>query len=339
VTDDAVRSRKFFSVLRLLVLLLVSAAALRAQDTGNIAGQVRLQNGSFPNDRIQIDLEGRGSLVNRTYCDFEGRFGFNDLLPNSYYVVIEAEGYQPVRQQVVINPRFIQTNVVHVVLRRSEEKPRESPDGLPGSNGNLVDVSDFAKKYPPSVLKEFEAGRKAEERRDSTSAAGHFQEALRLAPDFYPARNNLGTLYMKKGDLEAAEQEFRQVVEQDRNSGQAYFNLGNVLYLTRRYDEAKRILEDGLRREPTSAMGYYLLGSVLVRLDDLKGAEERFRAAREFDPKMPQAPIALATLYLQTGRQREASDMFESFLRQFPKDPMVPKVRDALNKLSHPPSP
>jgi len=325
---------------RLAGLLLLCAAAARAQDLGNIVGQLRLEDASFPDERIQVNLEARGSLVSRTYSDSEGRFGFYDLLPNPYYVVIEADGYQPVRVQAVVNPRFNSTNVVHIILRRNSENPKESPNALPGSNENLVDVSSFAKKYPPGVLKEFEAGRKAGERGDSQEAMKRFQTALELAPDFYPARNNLGALQMKKGDLEAAEREFRQVIEQDRNSGQAYFNLGNILYMTHRYEEAKQVLGDGLRREPTSGMGYYLLGSVLVRLDDLKGAEERFRAAREFDPKMPQAPIALATLYLQTGRQREAAGMFESFLKQFPKDPMVPKVRDALSKISaHAPSP
>jgi predicted Zn-dependent protease len=81
-------------------------------------------------------------------------------------------------------------------------------------------------------------------------------------------------------------------------------------------------------------MGHYLNGSVLVRLGDLRSAEEQLKTARELDPKMPQVTISLATLYLQSGREREAAAMFETFLKEFPKDPLVPKVRVALTKIA-----
>ena len=142
---------------------------------------------------------------------------------------------------------------------------------------------------------------------------------------------------MKKGELEVAEREFRQVIEQDHNNAQAYFNLGNVLYITRRNEEAKQTVEEGLRREPRSAKGHYFMGSVLVRMGELSAGEEQLKKARELDPNMPQVLIALATLYLQTGRESEAIAMFESFLRQFPNDPMAPKVRAAIGKINIPP--
>jgi regulator of sirC expression with transglutaminase-like and TPR domain len=42
---------------------------------------------------------------------------------------------------------------------------------------------------------------------------------------------------------------------------------------------------------------------------------------------------------LQTGKESEAIALFESFLRQFPNDPMAPKVRAAISKINHTPSP
>jgi len=129
------------------------------------------------------------------------------------------------------------------------------------------------------------------------------------------------------------------VLELNANSVQAYFNLGNVLYLTRRNEEARQTLEAGLRFAPSSALGRYLYGSVLARLGELQPAEQELKTARELDPKMPQVPLALATLYLQAGRQSEAVAVFESFLKQFPKDPLVPKVRDALARLKQPAKP
>lgn len=336
-TGDAVRSTAISACLRLLILLL-SSGALRAQDVGNIAGQVRFEDGSFPDKPITITVESHGAIVDSAYLDNEGRFGFYRLLSNHYYVVIEADGYQAVREPVVVDPKIAQTNIVHLVLRASPKKTAgSSPAGPAGANRDLVDVADFAKKFPSVITKEFEAGKKADQKGDAGAAMEHYQRAVRLAPGFYPAHNNLGTLYMKKGDMAAAESEFRQVVSQNHNGAQAYFNLGNILYVTRRDGQAKQTLEEGLRREPGSAMGHYLHGSVLVRLGDFVAAEEELKATCQLDPKMPQAPIALATLYLQTGRDREAAAMFEFFLQQFPGDPLAPKVRASLSKMNQQP--
>jgi Flp pilus assembly protein TadD len=335
------RSRRISYGLRLAVLVLLFNVDLRAQEQqGNIAGQIRLLDGGFPNERVRVTLEGRGSVVDVTYADSEGRFSFHYLLPNAYWVVVDTEGFQPVRLSVSVNPSSMQTNIVHVVLRpKPEEKARGTPDGPPGANPDIVDVTELAKKFPPTVIKEFESGKKAEQHGEMDAAVRHYQAAILQAPDFYPAHNSLGVRALQKGDLKVAEEEFRRVLELNSKSAQACFNLGNVLYLTRRDEEAKAALNAGLHLSPFSALGHYLQGSVLVRLGDLKSAEEQLKTARELDPKMPQVPISLATLYLQTGREHEAAAMFEAFLKQFPNDPMAPKVRAALSKMAQTPSP
>jgi Flp pilus assembly protein TadD len=339
--DDEARPRRVSDSLRLAVFLLLCGGALQAQEQqGNIAGQIRLVDGGFPSDRVRVTLEARGGVADVSYSDSEGRFGFNRLLPNAYWVVIETDGYQPVRLQVVVNPTTMQTNLVHVVLRpKPDEKPRGAPDGPLGTNADIVDVAELKKKFPPGVIKEFEAGKKAEQHGDLETATTHYLAAIREAPDFYPAHNNLGVRHLLKGELKAAEFEFRRVIELNSNGAQAYFNLGNVLYMTKRNEEARQTLEAGLRLSPSNAMGHYLNGSVLARLGDFKAAEEQLKTARTLDPRMPQVTISLATLYLQSGREPEAEAMFEAFLKEFPKDPMVPKVRAALSKMAQSSSP
>jgi len=330
--------RLIFVVCILPLGSLLLCSDLRGQDMGNIVGELRLQDGGFLTERVMVTLEGRGAIINSSYCDDEGHFGFFGLLANPYYVVIQAEGFEPVRLQVVVVPTISQTNRVHIVLRPvANTQSRTSPGSL--TNADFVDVSELANKFPPPVLKEYDAGKNAEQSGDMEAAVHHYQDAIHQAPDFYPAHNSLGIRNLQKGDYKGAEAEFRRVLELNANSAQAYINLGNVLYVTRRNEEAKQALEAGLRLAPSSAMGHYLNGSVLARLGEFKTAEEQLKTARELDPKMPQVPITLATLYLQTGREHEAAAMFESFLKEFPKDPMVPKVRAALNKMTQPRTP
>jgi len=336
--DGGYRGKALFS-LQLAALLLFSAGALQAQQQeGSISGEIRLIGGGFPNGRLEVHLESHGSVVNVTYCDEEGLFSFTDLLPNTYSVVIQAQGYQPVSQTVAVNPELVQSTFVHVILRPiAAANVRASPNDFIEENEDVVSATQLSKKYPPEVRKEFEAGKKAEAKDDTTAAIEHYQAALKLAPDFYQAHNNLGGLYIKKGEFIPAEKELRRALELNSKSAEAEFNLGNVLYLTGRDAEAKNILQDGLSHSPASAMGRYFLGCVLIHLKEFDPAEDQLKSAQQLDPRMPQVPIALATLYLQTGRRSDALHTFEEFLRQFPNDPLAPKVRDAVKKLSQDP--
>jgi len=327
-----------FCRLAFFCLLIVPGAITPAQQQqANVYGQIRLVDGSFPAERLQVTLESYGSVVGVTYCDSEGSFLFPDVAGGSYSVIVRADGFQPVREHVTVNPELLQTAFVHVVLRPlPNTKAPSAPDN---SNPDVVSLAELTKKYPPEVKKEFEAGQKSEAAGDVPAAIEHYQASLKLAPDFYQAHNNLGGAYVKKGDLKSAEKELRRALELSPNSAQAQFNLGNVLYLSGRDVEARKILEEGLVHAPASAMGRYFLGCVLTRLREFGPAEEQLQSARKLDPKLPQVPLTLATLYLQTGKQAEALRTFEDFLQQFPTDPMAPKVRAAVAKLSQRASP
>src|SRR5260370_16217238 len=209
--------------------------------------------------------------------------------------------------------------MVPVVLRlKPAERLDATPGGPTGGNADIVDVGELKKRFPPGVIKEFEAGKKAEQRGEMDAAVRLYEAALHEAPDFYPALNNLGVRHLQKGDAKAAEAEFRRVIELNQNGAQAYFNLGNVLYMTQRNEEAKQTLEAGLRLSPSSAVGHYLNGSVLARLGECKAAQEELKTSRELDPEMPQVPITLAPLNLRTGQGHEAAARVESFLEEVP---------------------
>jgi tetratricopeptide (TPR) repeat protein len=317
------------------VAFFVVAPVLRAQDTGDLVGEVRLSTtGGFPPQKVMVSLQIRGAPMDSVYCDNEGRFAFYNLLPNLYYVAIESDDYQPVRVSVVVNPKISRTSSVHISLMPKEKAAAEKPpDAASGSNPFAISASDSGKSFPPEVKKEYDAGVKADGRGKAEEAIRHYQKAVELAPDFYPARNNLGVHYMDKGDLKQAEEEFAQVIKVHQSDATAYFNLGNVYYLTKRYDVAASTLQDGLRRDPTSALGNFLMGAVSNRQGQYDPAEKYLRRAIELDASMSRAHLELVNLYLQQQKKKEAVDELKSFEKLFPFDPLLPQVKATLAKL------
>ena len=324
-------------------LLFLAAAAGQAQDTANLMGRVRTIEGTPPTDRVLVTLETRGLIINTSYTDNEGQFVFYNLIANPYHVSLNVEGYQPVRQTVTVNPAISNIFQIRIVLSPMIRPPAAEANRPPstsfGGNPHLVSPADYTKKFPREAVKEFEAGVKADQQGKSEKAIQHYRRALELAPDYYPARNNLGSKFLSSGDFAAAEAEFAQVIRMNPNDPYAYFNLGNVFYLTKRFAEAARTLEEGLKKDPASAFGHFLMGSVALRTGDLASAELHLRRAREFDPAMANVRLELANLYLRGGKNAEAVNELKSFIVQFPKDPMLPRVKELLKKLESPAPP
>ncbi len=114
---------------------------------------------------------------------------------------------------------------------------------------------------------------------------------------------------------------------------QAYFNLGNVFLLTGHYDDSLRMVNEGLRRQPNSGLGQFLLGSVYDRMGKLPEAERALHDALVIDPSLSRAYLELVNLYLREKRTTEAIGELKFFLKSFPADPLVPKAQQVLSRL------
>ncbi len=132
-------------------------------------------------------------------------------------------------------------------------------------------------------MKEFDAGVKADNHHKPDDAIRHYEKALLIAPDFYPACNNLGTAYLNKGSYAAAEEQFKHAIRLNSNDAAAYFNLGNLHYLTHHYDEGLNWVDQGLNKEPSSAFGHFLKGSLISA--DRRLCAGRKRVAAIFRPR------------------------------------------------------
>lgn len=317
------------------LFLLIPIPKLRAQQggVGSIIGELHVSRGDFPG-RMFVELQLRTATIASAYSDDEGKFGFYGLGSNPYHIVIHDERFVPVDQTVILDTSISTMSVAQINLNlREPAKKDPGPQRESGSNPYLIDPAEYTRHFPKNAIKQFAKGVEADKNRKRDEAIRHYEKALRLAPDFYPAHNNLGSDYLSNSDFKSAETQFREVIHANPSDAAAYFNLANVFLQTHRFQESLESAIEGLRREPNSSFGYFVLGSAYQRAGDATQSERALRLALKLDPKLSAAHLALVNLYLSQHRQAEVSAELRTFLQDFPDDAFVPKARALLQKM------
>jgi len=173
----------------------------------------------------------------------------------------------------------------------------------------------------------------------------HCREALRINPNFVKARNNLGKLFLDRGQLAAAAEQFFRVLQQDPDNAKAHNNLGTVLARTGQKEEAidhfKNAVEShplfsnalvnlcgayietgdlknaftfcqkAITLKPDVARGYYYLGLIWAKLGQTDRAVVCYRQALVLAPKMANAHTDLAIALVAENRLASAIDHFK----------------------------
>jgi tetratricopeptide (TPR) repeat protein len=301
---------------------------------GKIIGSVRVVRGDFPVHAVLISLEMRGSPIGNAYCDDQGRFGFYSLVANEYRVLVNDDAYEPFSEIVEVNPENSPVNFVQIALvPRPNAKKDPLPGRVEGSNPYLIDPAEYYRVFPKKTVKEFEKGVDADHKGKSDDAIEHYEKALSYSPNFYPAHNNLGSVYLARQNFEGAQAQFESALKANQNDVAAYFNLANVHLMTKGYSDAEREIKEGLQRRPDSAFGHFLEGLLYSRTGHPELAEKSLQSALQLDPKMPQAYLQLVNLYLQQKRTPEAIAELEAYLKACPDSPFSPKARESLKRL------
>jgi tetratricopeptide (TPR) repeat protein len=324
-------SRNLF--LTVSVLLAFCALSWGQAQVGSVVGRLTVLRGDFPGHPVMVELQLHGATITTVYADDEGRFGFYGLQSNLYRVVIRDDAFNPVEEEANLNLLISGQVMVQVRLIPKATASKESLDRVHGSNPYLVDPAEYQHQFPKNAVKEYEKGLSAERQKKPEDAIKHYQKAVELAPNFYPAHNNLGSAYLARADLPAAQAEFETARKLNQNDAQSCFNLGNVLLLTNKFADAELNVKEGLKRRPDSAFGQFLLGSIYTHTGQAADAERNLREALQTDPTMSQAHLQLVNLYLQQKRTPEAKAELETYLKTFPDAPFAPKAREVLKRL------
>lgn len=145
-----------------------------------------------------------------------------------------------------------------------------------------------------------------------------WSKTVQVAPQVARARNNLGAVYLRRGQLTRAEEELETAVRIEPDLAIAHGNLGKI-YLDRDdLARAERELQTAIRLKEDEAVPHLWLGGVFMRMGRLPEAEQQFQAALAQPPYDAYAQNNLGVLFARAGRLAEAESAFQAALTRMP---------------------
>jgi Tfp pilus assembly protein PilF len=314
------------------VFIIVVFAAQPLQSFAEMAeatlrGTVVLPGGQETGKPVVVELLAAEQAVAVTHTDSGGNFEINVMRPGLYVVRVNEDGFQEAEYPADLSSgsRYIQ---IHLVKATSVDREKAKAVSGPA----VVDLRQLS--VPKKALDEYEKALRDIQRAKPQNAIEHLENSLKIAPDFYEARFELGLQYAKTNQPAEAEAEWRRAVELHPRVADPLLGLGLLYLQTRRFNDAIDVLERAIGLNPASARAAYYLGCALTETGDLSGAEKMLKQSLALDPDLHPVRLALVNVYLKEARLKEAFQELEAYLQAEPSGSQSQPATQLRNQLA-----
>jgi tetratricopeptide (TPR) repeat protein len=283
-----------------------------------------------PEGEASISLYGATTPFSaRAVSSPDGRFRFRKLRAGTYTLGVYFPELGEARQTVEVGPGTADSQGRVMLTLNFKESDFEF---AAAKQGVAVSVSHLA--IPPKAFSEYEAAGKDLGKHDVDSAVGHLQKAVKLAPQFSAAWNELGTIAYQTRQYPRAEECFREALVHDPEMFEALVNLGGALLTEGKLQEALMFNQIAVRKRPNDALANSQLGQTHFGLGNLDAAIGYLEAAAKTDPSHFSHPqLVLAEIHLRRGENQAAAADLEDFLAHHPDYPGAERIRGNIARL------
>jgi protein O-mannosyl-transferase len=160
-----------------------------------------------------------------------------------------------------------------------------------------------------------------------SSGEALFRHAIAVTRGNYIAHNNLGAIYLLRGNRPAAMGEFEEALRENPDHIDAINNIAMQYAQDGRYADALNLLRRGEQLWPRHFTTRYNIGYVLLRMNRPTEAEVELRAALAIDSDHDQAHYNLAAALMRQGKFADAIPELRTVLA------VKPTAADAWNNL------
>jgi Tfp pilus assembly protein PilF len=304
---------KASAAVAVFVGLMLTVTSTQAAPARSVKGQLVFETPGVSCNPCRVSLtRGAGQPVGMTITDSAGNFTFDNIEPGSYMLHIEIDGFEKIDQEFDFIDGVGGTTATVLVAPR----PRASAAVAEGPA--IIDASEYLSAYPKKAVELYRKGLENKKKGKDEQATKFFEQAIDVAPNFYAAHNALGLQYRDAGRKDDAEKEFLKAHELNKNDADPLINLTG-LYLDK--NDPGRAVETGeqaVKANSHSAPAFFSLGLALYKFAQLDRAEVALKKALELAPKMFQARLMLANVYLKEQRYDNLMDQLDRYLFENP---------------------
>lgn len=317
-----------------IVTLLGLALALAAQDDrgrGRISGNVVDETGAaIQGAAVVAESTGSGTRIDGK-TDKKGHFALMGLGTGAWRISASKDGFIAAGTEIQVsqiktNPPVALTlkNASGLEALKADDAGRELLErgGEMLKTGRYDDAlaafEEFARKYPDLYAVRLNIGAVYAERGDLDKAEAEFRGVLDKdagSPEGLKAHketavralSGLGEAALKRGDLAAAQDHFRRILEISPEDQAAAYNVAEIFFSNQRIDEAISYFEQAARIKKDWPRIYHRLGLAYLNKGDLDKAAENLKKFIELDPSSPDAAnvaAALAAIDKAKGEKR-----------------------------------
>ena len=282
---------------------------------------VRAADGNAAMGHIPVELDlFTGGRVATTVTNNEGEFSFINLNADTYEIVVDEEGYQPLRQSVQVT-RMSSAQTVAVYLRRAQGNI-SSPGPAKISAQELALPEDVDKDYQQGITELYQ-------KHDWEASLRLFARVITKAPNFYRAYYHTGVADRKLGRDEAAEMALKRAVElSDGRYGGLLVELASLLVDEKKFTEAEKMARQGLTVWPGYWTANYELARALMGQRREAEAEKSMQEAVTSHPDIPKAYLFLANIHINRKDKASLVKDLDNYLRLVPAGLQSDKARE-----------
>ena len=168
-----------------------------------------------------------------------------------------------------------------------------------------------------------------------------FEEFLTKYPDIYHVHLNIGSCYLKKGELDKAEAEFKLVLaktieafgdyKNDADASlRAFTGLGELHLQKKDLENAQKYFAQALEISPEDEAAAYNVAEVLFSHQKVDEAIKYFTLAVQIKKEWSKPYLKLGYAYLNKADFKKALENFNRFIKMDPDNPEVPKVKNII---------
>lgn len=153
------------------------------------------------------------------------------------------------------------------------------------------------------------------QKNELNQAQGYYKQAVSIRPNYLDALVNLGTIALKLENSTEAQHYFEQIVAFYPSHAAANFQLGNIAYQQKQLDQALAFYE----KIPYHLNAQLNIGSIFLEKGLVEQAIEKFRYVLSVEPKHLFAHSNLAALYVTQKAYEKAITHYYEILSQDPE--------------------